>query len=50
MSIDHRVAARLEGRSPAWRLGASTTAAIGIVLTAWALSVDFAEGLERLRR
>ncbi|HTH26779.1 MAG TPA: hypothetical protein VL919_16785, partial [Vicinamibacterales bacterium] len=41
MSIDRRVAARLEGRSPAWRLGASTTAAIGIVLTAWALSVDF---------
>ena len=37
------VAARLEGRSPAWRLGASTTAAIGIVLTAWALSVDFAK-------
>jgi len=43
MSIDRRVAARLEGRSPAWRLGASTTAAIGIVLTAWALSVDFAK-------
>ncbi len=41
MSIDTRVAARLEGRSPAWRLGASTTAAIGIVLVAWALSIDF---------
>jgi hypothetical protein len=41
MTIDTRVAARLEGRSPAWRLGASTTAAIGVVLTAWALSVDF---------
>ncbi len=41
MSIDTRVAARLEGRSPAWRLGASTTAAIGLVLVAWALSVDF---------
>src|SRR6188508_430137 len=40
-TIDTSVAARLEGRSPAWRLGASTTAAIGIVLTAWALSVDF---------
>ncbi len=43
MTIDHRVAARLEGRSPAWRLGASATAAIGIVLTAWSLSVDFAK-------
>jgi hypothetical protein len=41
MSIDTSVAARLEGRSPAWRLGASATAAIGIVLVAWALSVDF---------
>lgn len=43
MTIDKRVAARLQGRSFAWRLGASTTAAIGIVLTAWALSVDFAK-------
>jgi hypothetical protein len=43
MSIDTSVAARLVGRSPAWRLGASTTAAIGIVLVAWALSVDFAK-------
>ncbi|HUQ86360.1 MAG TPA: hypothetical protein VM096_02305 [Vicinamibacterales bacterium] len=43
MTIDERVAARLQGRSPAWRLGASTTAAIGILLTAWALSVDFAK-------
>ena len=41
MTIDHRVAAQLKGRSPAWRLGAATTAAIGIVLTAWSLSVDF---------
>ena len=41
MTIDSRVAARLQGRTPAWRLGASTTAAVGIVLTAWALSVDF---------
>ena len=38
-----RVAARLQGRSPAWRLGAATTAAIGVVLLAWALSVDFAK-------
>ena len=41
MTIDTSVAARLQGRSLAWRLGASTTAAIGIVLVAWALSVDF---------
>ena len=50
MTIDHRVAARLQGRSPAWRLGARTTAAIGVVLTAWALSVDFAKASRRLRR
>ncbi len=43
MSIDTRVAARLQGRSRAWRLGASATAAIGVVLVAWALSVDFAK-------
>jgi hypothetical protein len=43
MTIDHRVAARLKGRSPAWRLGAATTAAIGIVLTAWSLSLDVVE-------
>ena len=43
MTIDQRVAAQLQGRSPAWRLGASTTAAIGIVLTAWALSLDVVE-------
>lgn len=41
MTIDTGVAARVQGRSLAWRLGASTTAAIGILLTAWALSVDF---------
>jgi hypothetical protein len=41
MTIDHRVAERLKGRSPAWRLGASSTAAVGILLTAWALTVDF---------
>ena len=43
MTIDTNVAARLQGRSLSWRLGASATAAIGIVLTAWALSVDFAK-------
>jgi hypothetical protein len=41
MTIDTSMAARLEGRSLAWRLGASTTAAIGVVLMAWALSLDF---------
>ena len=43
MNIDTRVAARLEGRSPTWRLGASSTAAVGVVLIAWALSIDFAK-------
>lgn len=43
MTLDNGVATRLEGRSPAWRLGASTTAAIGVVLLTWALSVDFAK-------
>jgi hypothetical protein len=43
MTIDHGVARRFEGRSPAWRLGAASTAAIGVLLTAWALSVDFAK-------
>ncbi len=41
MTLDHGVAARLQGRSLAWRLGASTTAAVGVVLLTWALSVDF---------
>ena len=41
MTIDGNVADRLKGRSQTWRLGASCTAAIGVVLTAWALSVDF---------
>ena len=41
MTIDRRVADRLIGRSPTWRLGASATAAVGVVLTAWALSIDF---------
>ncbi len=43
MTIDHSVAKRFELRSPAWRLGAASTAAVGILLTAWALSVDFAK-------
>lgn len=43
MIIDQRVAKRFEQRSPAWRLGAASTAAIGVLLTAWALSVDFAK-------
>ena len=41
MTLDNSVATRLEGRSLAWRLGASSTAAIGVVLLTWALSVDF---------
>ncbi len=41
MTLDHGVAARLRDRSLAWRLGASSTAAIGVVLLTWALSVDF---------
>ena len=40
-TIDKRMADRLQDRSLAWRLGASSTAAIGVVLLAWALSVDF---------
>ena len=43
MTVDTNVAARLKGRTLAWRLGASTTAAIALVLTSWALSVDFAK-------
>ncbi|MFA5907452.1 MAG: hypothetical protein WC815_01615 [Vicinamibacterales bacterium] len=41
MTLDHGVAARLQGRSLAWRLGASSTAAIAVVLLTWALTVDF---------
>lgn len=41
MTLDTGVAVRLQGRSLAWRLGASMAAAIGVVLIAWALSVDF---------
>jgi len=43
MTLDHPVNKRLETRSQTWRLGASATAAIGILLTAWALSVDYAK-------
>ena len=39
-TIDTSVAVRLYGRSLAWRLGASTTAAIGILLVTWAASMD----------
>ncbi len=40
MTLDHLVATWLQGRTLAWRLGASTTAAIGAVLLTWALSID----------
>ena len=43
MTIDQGMAKRFEQRSPAWRLGAASTAAIGVLLTAWAISVDFAK-------
>src|SRR5688572_20159454 len=39
-TIDTSVAVRLYGRSLAWRLGASTTAAIGVLLVTWAASMD----------
>ena len=39
-TIDTGVAVRLHGRSFAWRLGASVTAAIGVVLLTWAISID----------
>ena len=45
-TIDTGVAARLQGRSLAWRLGASTTAAIGIVLLTWAVSIDVVKATE----
>jgi len=41
MSVDTNMATRLQGRSLAWRLGASVTAAVGVCMLAWALSVDF---------
>lgn len=34
------IRARWEGQSEAWRLGAASTAALGVLLVAWALSVD----------
>ena len=40
MTLDTSVAARLHGRSLAWRLGASTTAAVGILFVTWAVSID----------
>lgn len=43
MTLDHAVATRLEMRSQTWRLGAASTAAIGVVLVAWALSMDYAK-------
>ena len=46
MTLDNGVAARLEGRSLKWRLGASTTAAIGLVLLTWAVSVDVVKATE----
>ena len=46
MTIDHSVAVRLSGRSLAWRLGASATAAVGIVLVTWALSIDVVRASE----
>src|SRR5688500_20165281 len=39
-TLDTSGAARLHGRSFAWRLGASTTAAIGILLLTWAVTLD----------
>lgn len=35
------VVTRLNGRSEAWRLGAAMTATVGVVLLAWAISIDF---------
>ncbi len=40
MTLDTSVAARLDRRSFAWRLGASTTAALGVLLVTWAISID----------
>jgi hypothetical protein len=44
-TLDTTVAARLSGRSFAWRLGASATAAIGILLFTWAVSLDVAKAM-----
>ncbi len=46
MTIDTSVAARLQGRSLAWRLGASATAAVGIILLTWAVSIDVVKANE----
>lgn len=39
-TLDTNMAARLAGRSLAWRLGASATALVGVLLLAWAVSLD----------
>ena len=39
-TIDTSMAARLDRRSFAWRLGASTTTALGVLLVTWAISID----------
>jgi hypothetical protein len=44
--IETRMAASLQERSLAWRLGASATAAIGILLVAWSISVDVVKANE----
>ena len=41
MTIDHPVARRLDGRTLAWRIGASASAAVGVVLLSCALTVNF---------
>jgi hypothetical protein len=46
MTIDNSVAVRLRDRSLAWRLGASATAAVGIVLLTWSLSIDVVRASE----
>ena len=35
------IATRFEGRSEAWQLGAAATGALGAILIAWAVSMDF---------
>src|SRR5688500_3348951 len=44
-TIDTSVAVRLHGRSFAWRLGASATAAIGIPLLTWSVSLDVVKAM-----
>ncbi len=41
MTTDINAAYRFQDRSLGWRVGASTTAALFVVLLAWAVSVDF---------